>query len=69
MNNNKYEDVLIDEVHFLDGCVVILWSSDSIGYGQVTVKQNMVIDNECMSNEFTKHILNKLTEYILEKSK
>lgn len=67
-----YTNLKIDNVdmwgenELVNGGIRIYWSSDKIGFGELTIykdKNNKIVfDTECMSKDFVKAVLDKLVE-------
>lgn len=65
---DKYEDLVVDAVKFWDGGMTVQWSSNSLGFGEVSFSRfspatdEVVIDSECMGREFVKALLAKMVD-------
>lgn len=65
---DKYEDLMVDDVKFWDGGMTVQWSSDSLGFGEVSFSRfspatnEVIIDSECMGKEFVKTLLAKMVD-------
>jgi len=71
MSEKKYEDLEIDKIGMTSttagyGAMVVHWSSDSIGFGTLTILRDqeggVTIKNETMTADFCKAVLCKLVD-------
>ncbi len=60
----------IDYIHIQRDIIIIGWSAENIGFGQLTLVQyeegKFDIDSECMSKEFCNDVLAAAAKYILK---
>jgi hypothetical protein len=62
---DKYADLVIDDVLFYPTGMKIQWSSQSLGFGEVSFYNQdgqITVDSECMSKEFVKALLAKMVD-------
>lgn len=62
---DKYADVKIDGIIFYPTGFKIQWSSDSLGFGEVSIYRQdgkLEIDNEAMSKQFVMHLFSKVVD-------
>jgi hypothetical protein len=75
MANEKYDSLSVDDIECFDRQkdgvegMIIQWTGN-MGYGEVTIRKNssgkIIIDDENMSKEFCKALMNKLIDKYYE---
>ncbi len=59
-NNDKYKDLNLDSVYYSEKHILLNWSSESLGFGQIIIsldKGKIKVNSECMSDDFVKAVM------------